>query len=120
MKFTKDKAFHFKKAGIDGWVYVGKDDFPPAGVVLVETEKGHNTVIKSTRSAWIYFIIEGKGKFVINGRDFVCEEEDVILIPRDSPFYYQGNLKMLLITIPAWEEKYEVTLEKVKDLIEKK
>jgi len=112
MKFTKDQTFRFQKVGIKGWVYLGRDKFPQAGVCLVETKKGHETIIKSTKSAWFYFIIEGKGKFVIDGKKILCQKEDLILVPKDTPFYYQGKMKMLLITIPAWEEKYEITLGK--------
>lgn len=111
MKFTKDKAFKFDKAGVKGWVYVGKEQLPNAGVVLLETEKGHETVIKSTRSAWIYYVISGKGKFVIDGKDFPCKKNDVIVVEKNKPFYYKGKLKMLEVTVPAWEEKYEVKLE---------
>lgn len=110
MKFTKDQAFQFQKVGIKGWVYLGKDNFPQTGICLVETNKGHETIIKSTKSAWLYFIIKGKGKFVINNKEFPSRKDDLILVSRDTPFYYRGKMKMLLITVPAWEEKYEVTL----------
>ena len=82
-------------------------------MALVETKEGNNTVIKSTKSNWIYFVISGRGRFVIKGKKYACSKEDVILVPKDTPFYYQGNLKMLLITVPAWKEKYEVTLGEV-------
>jgi len=113
MKFTKNKAFKFKKVGIEGWVYLNKKQSPGAGVALIESEKGHETIIKSKRNAWIYYVISGKGKFVIDGEKIACKEEELIFVPKNTPFYYKGKLKMLLLTVPAWEEKHEVTLGRV-------
>lgn len=112
MKFTKDRAFKFKKVGIRGAVYLNREQSPEAGVALIETNTGHETEIKSTKNAWIYYVIAGKGKFVIGGEEVLCKEEELIYVPKNTRFYYQGKLKMLLITVPAWEEKYEVTLGK--------
>lgn len=119
MIFTKDKAYKFDKVGIKGWVYGLNKEYPKANICMIETSKGHQTVIKSTKHPWIYFIIKGKGEFWINGKFESCETEDLVYVPKDTPFFYKGRLKMLLITVPQWEEKYEVTLGKVKDILNK-
>lgn len=113
MKYRKEKSPHFKKVGIEGWVLLSKKESPKAGVVIIETKRGHETIIKSTKNAWLYFILEGKGYFMINEKKIKCEKGDLIVIPQNTPFYYRGKLKMLLITVPAWAERYEVTIGKV-------
>ncbi len=120
MKFTKDKAFVFNKVGIKGWDYGLKKEYPKVNIALVKTSKGHQTVIKSTKHPWIYFVIKGKGEFWINGKLESCKAEDLIYVPRNTPFFYKGRLEMILITVPQWEEKFEVTLGKVKDILSKK
>ncbi len=116
MKFTKKEASVFNKVGIKGWVYGLKKQYPKVNIALIKTKGGHQTIIKSKKHPWIYFILDGSGKFWIDGKFFNCGKDDLIFVPKNIPFYYKGDLKMLLITVPPWEDKYEVTLGKVSDL----
>lgn len=46
-------------------IYNVKEEFPEAAVVYQGTEKGHSEEFYHEKSAFIYYIIEGKGKWII-------------------------------------------------------
>ncbi len=110
MKFTKDKANHFTKAGVSMWVYSGKEDSEDGGVVYQEVNGGHYEEFINNKSTFIYYIIEGSGSFFIEGKEHKVEATDVIIVPSGKRFYYLGNMRQVLVTAPAWEEGTEKTI----------
>lgn len=109
MIIKKSDAFALSKCGVDMWVYNGKTELEQAGVVYQETKSGHSEEFRNTKSAFIYYIIEGSGEWVIDGEVFPVEATDVVIVPPGKWFYYRGDLKQVCITAPAWEEAYEET-----------
>ena len=109
----KTEAFHTNKNGVDMWIYTGKDDLPEAAVVYQETASGHAEEFRHAKSAFIFFIIEGSGEWIIEDETFPVAARDVVIVPKGKRFYYCGNLKQVCITAPAWEAEYE---EHVRDV----
>lgn len=107
MIISQDSAFHIAKNGVDMWIYNGKDQLPEAAVVYQETKNGHAEEFRHTKSAFIFFIIEGAGEWVIEGETFPVKAHDVAIVPAGKKFYYRGNLKQVCITAPAWEAEHE-------------
>lgn len=71
--------------------------YPEAGKVLNEKCKE------------IAFIIEGRGKVVVNDREVLLEKGDSVLIEPKEEIYWEGDLKMLLSCSPAWTpEQYRI------------
>ncbi len=71
MKFTLNKAFKFGWEGLKGWAYNSKDDFPNASAAYFEVTGKHGKT-KTTKSDRIYFVIDGEGEFIINGKTISC------------------------------------------------
>ena len=88
-------------------VYNSKDTCPNAAVVYQETEKGHAEEFYHDKSYFIFYVIEGKGSWVIENEEHPIESGDVVIIPPGNKFYYKGKFKQVCVTSPAWEEKYE-------------
>jgi mannose-6-phosphate isomerase-like protein (cupin superfamily) len=107
MVIKKSGAFKTEKHGVNMWIYNGKDQCPEAAVVYQETDKGHLEEFYHSSSVFIFYIIEGKGNWYIDGKEEPVETGDVVIIPRDSRFYYRGHFKQVCITAPAWEEQFE-------------
>ena len=89
------------------WVYSTKDECLHGGLVYQEVDGIHNEEFINKKSTFVYYIIQGKGKFVIEGKEYPVKASDNIIIPTGTKFYYFGKMKQILITVPAWEEDSE-------------
>ena len=107
MKFTKADAKTFEKFGAKMWRYFGKEQMPNAGLMYTEVDGGHYEEFWHEKSAFIYYVFEGEGSFFLDDKEIKVKETDVVAIPPKTKIYYLGKMKLLLITAPAWEEKYE-------------
>jgi mannose-6-phosphate isomerase-like protein (cupin superfamily) len=111
--FRKKDAIHTRKAGVDMHIYTGKDDLPGAAVAYQETERGHAEEFRHTKSDFVFFIVEGAGEWIVDGESLAVEAHDVVVVPKGAAFYYRGKLKLVCITVPAWEAEFEETLRSV-------
>jgi mannose-6-phosphate isomerase-like protein (cupin superfamily) len=107
MVYKRNQAFAITKQGVQMWVYNDKDNCPNAAVVYQEIEHGHAEEFYHDKSAFIFYIIEGQGTWVIEDQEFPVEATDVVIVPPGKRFYYRGTLKQVCITAPAWEAEYE-------------
>lgn len=48
------------------------------------------------------YVQSGQGKIVINGEDIFLTEGDSIIIDAGEPYYWEGNLQLVLSCRPAW------------------
>jgi mannose-6-phosphate isomerase-like protein (cupin superfamily) len=102
--------YSFEKVGIKGKKFSVTDITPKTGVCLIETEGGHETTIIEHECDFIYYILDGAGRFIIDGQNENCIKGDLVVVPAGSRFRYTGKLKMLLITTPAFYPEQEETL----------
>ncbi len=107
MIYKKNNALSLEKHGVSMRIYNDTRDCPQAAVVYQETRRGHAEEFYHEKSAFIYYIIEGSGTWIIEDIEYAVEKEDVIIVPPGKRFYFRGNLKQLCITSPAWEERFE-------------
>ena len=107
MIFRRDRALNAKKQGVNMWIYNNSEECPQAAVAYQETDKGHFEEFYHEKSAFIFYVIEGEGTWIIEDREVSVRTTDVIIVPPGKRFYSRGNLKQVCITAPAWEEKYE-------------
>jgi len=107
MIYRKEDAFTTRKNDVDMWIYNGKDDCPQAAVAYQETAVGHSEEFNHTKSAFIYYIIEGEGTWYIEDEAHVVKATDVVIVPPGKRFYFKGNLKQVCVTASAWEEEFE-------------
>jgi len=103
----REDAVEFDKHGVRMRVYTGAADGAPAGVVYQETESGHAEEFCHEKSAFVYYIIEGEGRFVIGGVEHAVRGGDVVVVPPGNSIYFLGRLRQVLVTVPPWEERFE-------------
>jgi mannose-6-phosphate isomerase-like protein (cupin superfamily) len=110
MIIRKEDAIRKRKVGVLMHVYGGKK----ANIVLQETQRGHAEEFYHTKSTFMYYIIEGKGSWIIEGKKHAVKKGDLVIIEPNKRFYYKGKLKQLLITVPPYDPKYEHHVRDVK------
>jgi len=113
LKFKLKDALQFEWEGLKGWAFNSEHDFERASAAMFEVRGKHGKV-KSLVSDRIYLVLEGKGEFIINGESFTVEKDDVIIVPKNTPYDYKAvgeTLKLYLVHVPAFDETKEVKLE---------
>jgi len=68
--YRRSDATSFVKHGVRMWVYTGRQDCPHAALVYQETDRGHAEEFYHDKSAFIFYIIEGQGVWVIEDEEF--------------------------------------------------
>jgi mannose-6-phosphate isomerase-like protein (cupin superfamily) len=106
MKLTKKQTRIASKHGINLRIYPVKRK--EAGVVYVQTKKGHFQEFYDKKSTFLYYVIHGRGVFYLNGKATRVKATDLIAAPPKTRIYYLGKLEMILVTVPAWQPKNEV------------
>lgn len=107
MVYKKADALNVSKHGVDMWIYNPGSEFTNAAVVYQETRTGHAEEFLHERSAFIFYIVEGSGTWIIEDEEFDVAASDVVIVPPGRRFYYRGDLKQVCITAPAWDEEHE-------------
>lgn len=108
MKYILTKSKDVEKKEKFG---INLDIFPRVGncgIVLINTEEGHNQEFYDRQSTFTYIILEGNGTFFLNDEEVEVLKGDSISIEPNTRIYYKGKLKMILITNPAWKQENEV------------
>jgi mannose-6-phosphate isomerase-like protein (cupin superfamily) len=99
------EAVNLEKHGVRMRVYTAED--APAGLVYQETESGHAEEFCHEKSAFIYYIVEGEGVYVLGGVEHRVGAGDVVVVPPGNSIYFRGRLRQVLVTVPPWEESGE-------------
>ena len=99
------EIFKKEKSGIKLGVYPAMGN---CGVVVVETETGHNQEFYHKVSTFHYIVLDGAGRFFLNDEEVKVSQGDCISIEPHTRIYYKGTMKMILITTPPWEAAHEV------------
>lgn len=77
---------------------------------LIQINWNHWT-IKSINEDRIYFIIAWKGIFIINWIENDVTIEDLVFIPRNTPYNITWNLKYFLVCSPEFNKENDVRLD---------
>lgn len=78
------------------------------GVVVAETETGHNQEFYDKASTFHYVVLDGAGSFFLDDEEVQVAKGDLISIEPGTRIYYKGKMRILLLTNPAWRAENEV------------
>lgn len=95
----------FQKNGVSFTGYGNIDE--NIALVVENVERGHFEEFVHDKSKFIYLFLEGEGTFVLNDEEVSVKAGDMLVIEPGTRIYYFGCLKQVLITTPAYDEKYE-------------
>jgi mannose-6-phosphate isomerase-like protein (cupin superfamily) len=104
-KYSANDAQTFSKHGIDLTLYAQKD--PSVTVAQVHVDRGHFQEFYNVRSSFVYYVIEGRGVFYLDGEAISVLATDLVVVQPHTRIYYFGSMTMLLIVTPAFAEEDE-------------
>jgi mannose-6-phosphate isomerase-like protein (cupin superfamily) len=100
----------FNRVGVIGSIFSTQHLTNKTEFLIIATEAGHDTTIIEHECDFSYFILEGSGEFIINGKTESCSVGNLVVIPAGNQFTYKGKLKMLLNVTPPFTPAQEETL----------
>ena len=104
--FNKDKSVEVEKNYIiDNYL----DKSHNMGYSMVRTHlDGKHPLMKNIISNRTYYIIDGDACFNVEDKEYVLTKGDTLTIPKDTLYKFDGKFDAILISCPAFEEKYDV------------
>ena len=67
---------------------------------------GTNKETMSKVSNKFYFVIEGRGKFIIDGEEFQVSPGDLVYIPKGIKYYDVGKMKLISLSHPRFTREH--------------
>jgi mannose-6-phosphate isomerase-like protein (cupin superfamily) len=104
-KTSATNAANVSKHGINLKIY--DTDIPAVNIVTVETAEGHLQEFRLKTIDFIYLILDGFGTFVLDDEKVAVEKGDMLIVKAGTRIHYFGQLKMVLVSTPAWREDDE-------------
>ncbi|MBU0757875.1 MAG: cupin domain-containing protein [Nanoarchaeota archaeon] len=83
---------------------------PDFSGALIAMDGVHGKV-KCLKEDRIYFVIEGNGKFIIDDQEHDVSDQDLVFVPKNTPYDIKGKLKYFLICSPEFNKNDDVFLE---------
>lgn len=108
--YTPDHEHTIGRPSVQGRAVISSDDFERlgCGVFRVETRHGR---IKNIASDRLYLVLDGEGRFTVAEASFAVTKGDVVLVPRNTPYDYEGQLTLFLVHSPANNDEADISLE---------
>lgn len=114
MKFSLEDATDFGWGDLKGKAYSSKDDFANASAACFEVGSNGHGRVKSEVSDRVYYVIDGKGRFVIDDKIVPVTATDVVIVPKNTPYDYRADkgvtMKLFLVHTVAFDPDREVKL----------
>lgn len=98
-------SWDFEKLGHRGRSFPVPD--ATANFTIVEIDGILPTVLRQRACEFTFYVLGGAGAFTIEGGREPVSEGDLVMVPRGSRFTYGGELRMLLVSNPAWHPEQE-------------
>ena len=98
------------RPSVQGRPIVSANDFDRLGCGVFRTQSRHGK-IKNIASDRVYLVLEGAGRFTVADERFEVVTGDVVLVPRNTPYDYEGDLKLFLVHSPANLDEADISLE---------
>ncbi|MBQ4542326.1 MAG: hypothetical protein IJA23_05715 [Clostridia bacterium] len=104
--FNKENSFEVEKNYvIDNYL----DKSSNLGYSVVRTHlNGNHPLMKNIISNRTYYIINGNASFDVENEHFKLKQGDTLTIPKDTLYKFEGIFDAILISCPAFDEKYDV------------
>ena len=77
--------------------------------VAIGKARNHKETTKNTKSDRAYYILKGKLVLKSKNKRFVAEKGDILFIPKNTRYQFQGTFEAVLINSPAFKKENEIS-----------
>ena len=82
--------------------YPLNDDMLDIAVATISGRYPDKSRVVNCECKELAYVQNGEGKIVINGQDIALAAGDSIIIEVGEPYYWEGNIQLILSCRPAW------------------
>lgn len=111
MKFTLRDGYDFDRGVVKGHAYLTHKDFTRMSAAVFEC-KGETTRMKSINSDRLYIVVKGNGVFRIGKKRERVKGMDIVIVPKNTWYSYEGEMQCFLIHSPAFDKTKEIFEDK--------
>lgn len=115
MKFLLKNAFQFEGEGLKGWSYNSKDEFESVSAAFMEIGDKNHGKVRTKLSDRVYYVTEGSGVFIIDGKEVEVDPTDVVIVPKNTIYDFRAKqglkMKLFLVHSPAFDPELEEILD---------
>ena len=99
-KISTNEADKVSKHGIS--LTLWNENVPEMNIVMVEASEGHFQEFRMRTIDFHYLILDGRGTFVLDDEAVEVTKGDLLIIKAGTRIHYFGQLKMILVSVPAF------------------
>lgn len=100
-KYSLPHKPSFSFESIMGFIYSDEKDFSRMDALRVMVD-GASGVVTTGPCDRIYLVLVGTGTFIIEGVSHSVTVDDVMIIPRNTEYEYQGSMELFEVNTPAF------------------
>jgi len=75
--------------------------------VAIGKARRHKEITKNIKSDRVYYILKGRLVVKSGNKKFIINKRDIIFIPKNTNYQFQGTFEAVLINSPAFNPKNE-------------
>lgn len=110
MKLQLTDGIPFEVGGVTGRAVTAETGIRSGDIASLKVAGRHGWT-KTTLSDRFYFVISGVGTFTVGDKTFDVATGDLIVIPKETPYDFEGQMDLLLFCSPAFDPSKEVVLD---------
>jgi chemotaxis methyl-accepting protein methylase/mannose-6-phosphate isomerase-like protein (cupin superfamily) len=99
--YSLPTSVSFTGKGLFGYTF-GPLNQKDLEILYIDVEKGHDTFIVSKKITRVYYILDGKGYFIIGGHKYDVNAGMLVEVPPKVEYSYSGKMKLLTVSKPRW------------------
>lgn len=110
MKLKLTDGIPFEVGGVKGHAVTAGTAITSGDVASLKVDGRHGRT-KTTLSDRFYYVVLGTGTFEVGNKSFQISTGDLVVVPRDTPYDFEGRLDLLMFCSPAFDPSKEVVLD---------
>lgn len=107
LKFNQTTGYKFDRGDVKGFSFNTKEQFSRLSAARFDC-LGKHPKMKSINSDRLYFILKGNGKFSSGNKTICVKANDVIIIPKNTIYSYEGTMTCFLVHRPSFDRNQEI------------
>ena len=110
MKLKLTDGIPFEVGQVKGYAITAQTGIASGDVASLKVEGRHGRT-KTILSDRFYYVVAGVGAFEVGGKTFEITRGDLVVVPRDTPYDFEGRMELLMFCSPAFDPSKEVFLD---------
>ncbi|MBD3253394.1 cupin domain-containing protein [Candidatus Pacearchaeota archaeon] len=85
---------------------INTKNYPEISIAKVKLTGNEAKLGYDTKSDVLYYVVEGKGKCIINKKEHLIKKGDLVFIPKNTKYRNTKGLTLLAISSPRFNRKH--------------